>query len=358
MQPTIAEAIAALTPLDAAAQNAARERQQQLTKPPGSLGRLEDLAIQLAGITGQAQPQMERRAIIVMAGDHGVAGQGVSAYPSAVTAQMVLNFLAGGAAINALARHIDARVVVVDVGVASEVSHSRLIARKVALGTADMTRGPAMTRPQAEQAIAVGLAVIAEECARGLDIVGTGEMGIGNTTAASAITAAFSGEAVADLTGYGTGLSEDQRQHKIAVIEQALAVNHPDLADPLDVLAKVGGFEIAGLVGVILGAAAAHVPVVIDGFISGAAALVAARLAPAARDYLIAGHRSVERGHQQILTMLGLEPLLDLHLRLGEGTGAALAMEIAAAAARVHREMATFAEAEVSNRADAEESAW
>ncbi len=353
MQPTLAEISAAVPPLDAAAQQTARERQQQLTKPPGSLGRLEDLAIQLAGITGQAQPQMERRAFIVMAGDHGVAARGVSAYPSAVTAQMVLNFLAGGAAINALARHIDARVVVVDVGVAGEVTHSRLIARKVAPGTADMTVGPAMTRAQAEAAIRVGLAVVADEIARGLDIVATGEMGIGNTTAASAIIAAFSGLPVADLTGHGTGLSEEGRQHKVAMIEAALAVNHPDPTDPLDVLAKVGGYEIAGLVGVILGAAAARVPVVIDGFISGAAALVAVRLSPAARDYLIAGHRSVERGHTQILAMLGLEPLLDLHLRLGEGTGAALALHIAAAAARVHREMATFAEAEVSDSEDA-----
>jgi nicotinate-nucleotide--dimethylbenzimidazole phosphoribosyltransferase len=353
MSPSITEVIAAIPPIDADAQAAARERQAQLTKPPGSLGRLEDLAVQLAGITGQSQPRMERRAIIVMAGDHGVAVQGVSAYPSAVTAQMVLNFLAGGAAINALARHIDARVVVVDIGVASEVTHSRLIARKVAPGTADMTRGPAMTRAQAEQAINVGLAVIAEEVARGLDVVATGEMGIGNTTAASAITAVFTGLPVADLTGYGTGLSEDGRQHKIAMIEAALATNHPDPTDPLDVLAKVGGFEIAGLVGVILGAAAARVPVVIDGFISGAAALVAARLAPPARDYMIAGHRSVERGHAAILAALGLEPLLDLNLRLGEGTGAALAMEIVAAAARAHREMATFAEAEVSNRDDA-----
>jgi nicotinate-nucleotide--dimethylbenzimidazole phosphoribosyltransferase len=355
MQPTLAEAITLLQPLDETAQAAARERQGQLTKPPGSLGRLEDLAVQLAGITGQAQPRMERRAIIVMAGDHGVAAEGVSAYPSAVTAQMVLNFLAGGAAINALARHIDARVVVVDVGVASEVTHKNLIARKVAPGTADMSRGPAMTRVQAEAAINVGLAVVADEIARGLDIVGTGEMGIGNTTAASAITAAFSGLPVADLTGYGTGLNEEGRQHKIAVIEQALATNQPDPADPLDVLAKVGGLEIAGLVGVILGAAAGRVPVVIDGFISGAAALVAARLAPATRDYMIAGHRSVERGHGQILSMLGLTPLLDLNLRLGEGTGAALAMEIVAAAARAHREMATFAEAEVSNREDAPE---
>jgi len=345
--------IAAIPPLDEEAQRDARTRQDALTKPQGSLGRLEELVVQLAGMTGEYVPQVERRAIIIMVGDHGVTAEGVSAYPAAVTPQMVYNFLAGGAAINAVARHVGAHVVVVDVGVAAELSHPQLQARKVAFGTANMTRGPAMTREQALAAIAVGLDVVAAEIAEGVDLLGTGEMGIGNTTAASAITAALLGTPVADVTGYGTGINETQRQHKIAQIERALAVNTPNRNDPLDVLTKVGGLEIAGLVGVILGAAAQRIPVVIDGFISGAAALIAARLAPRARDYLIAGHRSVERGHQLILVALGLEPLLDLGLRLGEGTGAALAMDVIGAAVRVHREMATFDEAAVSNRDDA-----
>ncbi len=314
---------------------------------------LETLAVQLAGITGDPLPSVERRAVIVMAGDHGVAAEGVSAYPAAVTPQMVLNFLNGGAAINALARQAAARVTVVDVGVAAELQHPDLISRKVALGTANMAQGPAMTREQALAAIQAGIGVLDEQYVQGLDLVATGDMGIGNTTAASAITAALTGASVATVTGYGTGINEAQREHKIAVIERALAVNDPDAADPLDVLAKVGGLEIAGLAGVVLAAASRHMPVVIDGFISGAAALVAGRLCPTSRYYMIAGHRSVERGHQIILQELGLSPLLDLQLRLGEGTGAALAMGIVAAAARAHREMATFAEAAVSNRDDA-----
>ncbi|HKD76154.1 MAG TPA: nicotinate-nucleotide--dimethylbenzimidazole phosphoribosyltransferase [Ktedonobacterales bacterium] len=345
--------VAAITPLDGDAQEQARQRQQELTKPAGSLGMLETLAVQLAGITGNPLPSVERRAVIVMAGDHGVAAEGVSAFPSAVTPQMVLNFLGGGAAINALARQVEARVVVVDVGVAAELQHPDLISRKVALGAANMAQGPALTRDQALAAIQVGIDVLDEQFAQGLDLVATGDMGIGNTTAASAITAALTGTPVSAVTGYGTGIDETQREHKVAVIERALAINAPDAADPLDVLAKVGGLEIAGLTGVILGAASHRVPVVIDGFISGAAALVAARLCPQARYYMIAGHRSVERGHQIILQELGLTPLIDLQLRLGEGTGAALAMGIVAAAARAHREMATFAEAAVSNRDDA-----
>lgn len=347
------EIIAAIAPLDEGAAAAARERQQQLTKPAGSLGRLEELAIQLAGIIGQALPQVERKAVIVMAGDHGVTAEGVSAYPAEVTPQMVHNFLHGGAAINALAREVGARVIVVDVGVASDIQHPLLVSRKVARGTANMAVGPAMTREQALAAIVVGLDVVEAEIAQGLDLVATGEMGIGNTTAASAITAALAGVPVALVTGSGTGINDEQRAHKIAVIERALAVNTPDARDALDVLAKVGGLEIAGLVGVMLGAAARRVPIVVDGFISGAAALVAARLCPAVTHYLIAGHASVERGHRVVLDRLGLAPLLDLELRLGEGTGAALAMGIISAALRTHREMATFAEAGVSEREEA-----
>jgi nicotinate-nucleotide--dimethylbenzimidazole phosphoribosyltransferase len=326
-----------------------------LTKPAGSLGRLEDLAVQVAGITGDPLPVATRKAVIVMAGDHGVAAEGVSAYPAEVTPQMVLNFLRGGAAINALAAQVSARVVVVDVGVAHVVSHPTLLERNIARGTANMAAGPAMTRSQALAAMAVGMDVIEEQAALGLDLVATGDMGIGNTTAASAITAALTGAPVVEVTGRGTGIDDRQLAHKISVVERALAVNAPDPAQPLEVLAKVGGLEIAGLVGVILGAAARRIPVVIDGFISGAAALVACGLSDALAPRLIAGHVSVERGHRILLARLGLRPVLDLEMRLGEGTGAALAMGIIEASLRAHREMATFAEAGVADKAQAED---
>ena len=333
---------------------AARARQDNLTKPPGSLGRLEELSIRVAGIQGRARPRVEHKAIITMAADHGVCREGVSAYPAEVTPQMVYNFLRGGAAINALAGHAGARIVVVDVGVASELApHPMLVRRKVALGTANMAHGPAMSRRQAEEAIAVGVEVVEAEVARGLDVVGTGDMGIGNTTAASAVVAAFTGEPVSLVTGRGTGLNDEQLRHKIAVIETALAVNRPEPQDGLDVVAKVGGFEIAGLAGVILGAAAHRVAVVVDGFISGAAALVAQSLCPAVVDYIIAAHLSVEIGHQAVMRRLGTVPLLDLNMRLGEGTGAALGISLVEAAVKVLNEMATFAEAGVSQAGDA-----
>jgi nicotinate-nucleotide--dimethylbenzimidazole phosphoribosyltransferase len=344
--------IQAIAPLDTAAQQQAFVRQQQLTKPAGSLGRLEALAVQIAGITGNPIPHVTCKAVIVMAGDHGVAVEGVSAYPADVTPQMVLNFLRGGAAINALAAEVGADVVVVDVGVAHKISHPALVARKVAAGTANMARGPAMTRDDALAAIAVGLEVIAAERAHGLDLIGVGEMGIGNTTAASALTAVLTATPVALVTGSGTGIGPEQREHKIAVIEAAIARNAPDPADALDVLAKVGGLEIAGMVGVMLGAAAQRIPVVVDGFISAAAALVATALCPPLRSYLIAGHVSLEQGHRVILDRLELSPLLNLEMRLGEGTGAALAMGIIAAALRAHAEMATFSEAGVSERVE------
>ena len=355
LRPDIGATVAAIAPLDAAVMAAARSRQEQLTKPAGSLGRLEALAIQIAGITAQEQPLLAQKAIVVMAGDHGVTAEGVSAYPAEVTPQMVLNFLCGGAAINALAGVIGARVVVVDIGVAGELAHPDLITRKIAAGTANMAQGPAMTRAQAEDAIAVGIAVVDSLADDGARMVATGEMGIGNTTAASAITAVLTGSAPGDVTGRGTGIDDAQLAHKVAIIERALAVNAPDPDDALDTLAKVGGLEIAGLVGVILGAAARRTPVILDGFIAGSAALVAATLCPTARDYLIAGHLSVERGHRILLGALGLEPLLNLDLRLGEGTGAALAMGIIEAALAAHNQMATFAEAGVSEREDGDE---
>jgi nicotinate-nucleotide--dimethylbenzimidazole phosphoribosyltransferase len=286
-----------------------------------------------------------------MAADHGVTAEGVSLYPTDVTAQMVAGFLRGKAAVNVLARTAGARVVVVDMGVAVDIPlHPLLISRKIARGTRNMAKGPAMSREEAIKAIEAGIVIVAAERAKGMDIVGTGDMGIGNTTPSTAIAAVMTGTPVADVTGHGTGIDGKQLQHKIDVISKAIQINAPDPRDPLDVLAKVGGFEIGGLVGVILSAAANRVPVVIDGFISGAAALIAAGLAPQAKDYMIAGHVSVEPGHKIILRHLGLKPLLDLDMRLGEGTGAVLAMFLAEAAANVLREMPTFTEAGVSEK--------
>ena len=343
--------ISTIQPLDESAMRAARARQDMLTKPRGSLGRLEELSIQLAGMRADPFPSVERKAVIVMAADHGVASEGVSAYPAEVTAQMVLNFLHGGAAINALARQAGARVTVVDVGVASEFGPvSGLLQRKVMCGTRSLAQGPAMTRQEAERALQVGADVLNEEAAHGLDLVATGDMGIGNTTPSSAITAVLTGLPVAQVVGRGTGIDDQGLQHKIKVIEQALDVNHPNATDALDVLHKVGGLEIAGLAGVMIAAAGRRIPIVVDGFISTAAAMIAAGLAPGVREYLISAHQSVELGHRAMLSHLGLTPLLDLNLRLGEGTGAALAFHLIEASTRVLREMATFDEAGVSDK--------
>jgi len=340
-----------IKPLDRDAMRQAQARQDTLTKPQGSLGRLEELSIQVAGITGQARPRIGDKVIVTMAGDHGVVAEGVSAYPSEVTAQMVYNFLRGGAGINVLACHVGARVVIVDMGVAGELKpHPDLVNHKVAFGTRNMARGPAMSHAQAIQAIEGGIEVVEQELAKGMDIVGIGDMGIGNTTPASAIAAAITGASVAEVTGRGTGIDDERLQHKIEVIEQALALNQPDPDDPLDVLAKVGGFEIGGIAGVAIGAAAHRIPVVLDGFISGAGALIAAELAPQVKDYMIAAHCSVEIGHRWILDRLGLTPLFDLGLRLGEGTGAALGISIVEAAVKILNEMATFGQAGVSEK--------
>jgi len=332
---------------DPGAERETRRRLDQLTKPPGSLGRLEELAVRLAGITGVCPPSLRDPVIFTLAGDHGVVAQGVSAYPQVVTAQMVENFLRGGAAVNVLARHAGARVVVADLGVAAPLRD-----HKVAAGTADMTRGPAMTPAQCARAIEAGIALVEAERPRGADLIGTGEMGIGNTTSASAIVAALTGAPPESVTGPGTGVDASGRRRKVEAIRRALAVNRPDPADPLDTLAKVGGFEIAGLVGVILAGAAARLPVVLDGFIAGAAALAAVRLRPEARGALLAAHRSAEPGHARVLEALGLEPYLDLGLRLGEGTGAALCIGLARAAVGILTDMATFKSAGVSDRPD------
>jgi len=340
-----------IKPLDEGAMAEAQARQNQLTKPQGSLGRLEELSIQLAGIQGKPIPQIRHKAIITMAGDHGVVAEKVGNWPQEVTAQMVYNFLDGGAGINVLARQAGARIVVVDMGVATELEpNPQLLSRKIAFGTQNISLGPAMTGEQAVTAIETGIEVVVAEVAKGLDIVGTGDMGIGNTTASSAICAIMTGKPVAEVTGRGTGITDEQLAHKIEVIKKALTVNRPDREQPLDVLAKVGGFEIGGLVGVMLGAAAHHIAVVIDGFISGTAALIATALAPRLTDFLIAAHVSAEAGHKSLLRHLGLKPLLDLGMRLGEGTGAALGIFLAEAAARVLAEMSTFTEAEVSEK--------
>jgi len=347
----IEETIEKIRPLDQKMMQQALERQATLTKPQGSLGRLEEISVRLAGMTGELSVDLTRKAVFVMAGDHGIATAGVSAFPQAVTAQMVLNFLHGGAAINVLARHAGARVIVTDMGVATKLpDHPELLVKKIAAGTANMAEGPAMTRDQARAAIGAGIEIVTAEIEKGLDIVGTGDMGIGNTTPSAAICAVITGNAVVDVTGRGTGIDDEKLAFKVKMIEQAIAVNRPKPDDALDVLAKVGGFEIGGLAGVIIGAASHRRPVVIDGFISGAAALIAMTMAPQVKDYLIAGHQSVEPGHQLMLEHLGLEPLLNLDLRLGEGTGAVLAMQIVEASARIIKEMATFAEAGVADK--------
>ena len=349
MTDQLAQTIARIQPLDRAAMDAAEARQLQLTKPPRALGRLETISIQLAGISGKPRPRLEHKVVAVMAADHGVVAQGVSAFPAEVTPAMVMNFAAGGAAINVLARQIGARVVATDVGVNAELGAAAGVRhRKVRRGTADMTTGPAMTRAEALQAIGVGLELVDEELRAGLDIIATGDMGIGNTTASSAVIAALTGLPVAKVTGRGTGITLEALAAKVAVIEKALAVNEPDPADPVDVLAKVGGLEIAALTGVVLGAAANRVPVVMDGFISAAAVLAAVRLCHEAVDYILPSHVSIEIGHQAVLDELGLVALLDLEMRLGEGTGAALAMGIIEAAARILDEMATFESAGVA----------
>ncbi len=347
----LSDTIARIAPLDAAAMEAARARQARLTKPHGALGRLEALSVQIAGITASPRPRLLRPMVVVMAADHGVARRGVSAYPAEVTPQMVLNFLAGGAAINVLARHVGAEVLVVDLGVAADLPpHPSLRDCKIGFGTADLSVVPAMTALQARAAVEAGIAVAAEVIDGGADLIATGDMGIGNTTASSAIVAAITGRPAAEVTGRGTGLDEAGLGRKVAVIAAALALHRPDPADALDVLAKVGGFEIGGLAGLMLGAAARRVPVLVDGFISGAAALLACGLAPAAQPFLIAAHRSVERGHRAIFERLDMEPLLDLGMRLGEGTGAALGVSLAQAACKTLDEMATFGEAGVTDK--------
>ena len=346
------DTIAAIAPLDAAAVAAARARQDSLTKPRGSLGVLEELSVQLAGLAGQCPPPLpEPAAVAVFAGDHGVHAQGVTPWPQEVTAQMVANFVAGGAVINALAAQSGADVVVVDVGVAADLGEvPGLLLRKVRRGTRDLTREPAMTRAEAREAIEVGIGVARDLIAGGTRCLLTGDMGIANTTPSAALIAAFTGTAPADVTGRGTGADDAMLAHKVDVVARALARHRPEPADPLGTLAAVGGFEHAALAGYLLGAAAARVPVVLDGVIACAAALVARALAPDSTAAMIAGHRSVEPGASAALDALGLAPLVDLGLRLGEGSGAVLALPIVQGAARVLRDVATFDAAGVTEK--------
>jgi nicotinate-nucleotide--dimethylbenzimidazole phosphoribosyltransferase len=333
-------------PPDARLAGVAWARLDRLSKPPGSLGRLEELAVRVVMITGRARPALSRPVIFTLAGDHGVAVEGVSAYPQAVTAQMVVNLCRGGAAVNALARQVGARVVVADLGVAGAVpAQAELSSCRVRAGTRNLAEEPAMTAEETRTAIETGARLVEEADP---DVIGTGEMGIANTTAASALTAALTGVDPAAVTGRGTGIDEVALGRKVGVVRRALAAHRPDRTDPLGSLTALGGLEIAGLVGVILAGAARRVPVVLDGFIATAAALVAVRLAPAAREYLVASHLSAEPGHAILLEALGLEPCLRLGLRLGEGTGAALGIGLLRAALACYLEMATLEGAGVS----------
>ena len=334
----------------AAAAAEAQRHLDTLTKPPGSLGRLEELAVRLAAVSGRA-PRVSAPVIFTFAADHGVVAEGVSAYPSEVTAQMVYNFLRGGAAINVLARHGGIEVGVVDAGVDADLDDAPgLIRSKVVRGAANFTRGPAMTRDEAIRSVTIGIELARAAAAEGIELLGIGEMGIGNTTAASAIAATLTESAPEAVIGYGAGVDDAGLRRKISAVKRALEINRPDRTDALDVLAKVGGAEIGVMAGLALGAAAERIPVVADGFISTSAAALACVFCRNMRDYLFLGHRSPERGHDSLIEFIGQRPLLDLQMRLGEGTGAALAMHIIGAAARLLGEMATFAEAGVSNR--------
>lgn len=328
----------------------AQKRLDNLTKPLGSLGRLEEFARRLVAMTENKAPLLDKKVIFTFAGDHGVTEEGVSAYPKEVTPQMVLNFIRGGAGINVLARHAGAAVVVVDIGVDYDFDEIEgLLRLKVMRGTNNFVKGPAMTRDQAIRCLEVGIELANDYAKKGYKIFGTGDMGIGNTTASSAIASVLTGNSVSKVTGKGTGISNESLKNKIRVIENGIRLNRPNPKDAIDVLSKVGGAEIGGIAGTVLGAAANRVPVVIDGFISTAGALIAYCIEPKTKDYMFAAHNSVEIGHKALLDKIGLEPILDLDLRLGEGTGAALAMLLIEAGLKIYREMATFSEAGVSD---------
>ncbi|MDH4320455.1 MAG: nicotinate-nucleotide--dimethylbenzimidazole phosphoribosyltransferase [Desulfobulbaceae bacterium] len=340
--------VAEIPAIDAGVEALAQARLDNLTKPRGSLGKLEWLAARTCAIKRDIKARVGRKTILTFAGDHGVVAEGVSAFPQEVTPQMVLNFLAGGAGVNVLANHVGAEVRVVDVGVASEVNGAGLIVKNVRRGTDNMAKGPAMSVDEALAAITAGMEVARDAIKDGAEIIGTGDMGIGNTTPSAALYAALLPAKVEDVTGRGTGIDDAALANKIAVIERALAVNSGRLGSPVEALAAVGGLEIAAICGAIIEAARNRTPVVVDGFISTAAALVAIRLNEKIKDYCFFSHMSAEQGHRIFFATMGLEPLLHLGLRLGEGTGAALSMNLVEAGLKIMNEMATFGEAGVS----------
>jgi nicotinate-nucleotide--dimethylbenzimidazole phosphoribosyltransferase len=352
MNKKIDETIQKIRPINLKLMKKAQEKLDNLTKPQGSLGKLEDFARRIVGISGTLSPAIKRKVIFVMAGDHGVVEEGVSAYPQEVTFQMVYNFIRGGAGINVLARHMGAEIVVVDMGVAKDFPlEESIIRKKITYGTNNMAKGPAMSKDEAERAIIAGIEVFEDEFnKKRIDIIGLGEMGIANTTSSSAMVACLTKSKVEEVTGRGTGLNQEQIKNKIKVIKKALEVNKPDPQDGLDVLSKVGGFEIGGLVGCILTAASHQIPIVIDGFISAASALIAIKLAPLVKDYIFASHNSVEKGHKIALKYLGKVPMFDLGMRLGEGTGAALGISFIEAGVKILTQMASFEEAGVYNK--------
>jgi nicotinate-nucleotide--dimethylbenzimidazole phosphoribosyltransferase len=345
------ETLKQIRPLDYSSEDAARQRLDSLTKPQGSLGRLEELARRIAVIQGKVPPRLGRKLLFVFAADHGITAEGVSAYPKDVTAQMTYNFLHGGAAINVLARHYGVDTEVVDVGVDYEFAAPRGLRNcKVRRGTANFAREPAMTREEAVRSVEVGIELAREAATENIFLLGAGDMGISNTSSATAILCSLTGVGPADAVGRGTGIDDATLARKIAAIERGLELNRPDANDPLDVLAKIGGLEIGAMTGVILGAAAFRAPMVLDGLIAGAAALLAQRFCSHARDILFASHLSAEKGHGFILDELKLAPVLDLQMRLGEGTGACLLMDLIEASVKLMGEMATFQSAGVKEK--------
>ena len=341
-----------IKPVDGEWYESAQKHLDNLTKPVGSLGRLEEFARRLVAIAANNSPLLDKKVIFTFAGDHGVTEEGVSAFPKEVTPQMVLNFLRGGAGINVLARHAGAEVIVVDIGVDHDFGEvDGLVKMKVVKGTKNFAKGPAMTKDEALKCIETGIELAEGYAKKGYKIFGTGDMGIGNTTPSSAIASILTGKPVAEVTGKGTGITDESLKNKIRVIEDGIKLNKPYPKDAVDVLSKVGGAEIGGIAGLVLGAAANRIPVVLDGFISTAGALIAYCIKPEVKDYMFAAHNSVEIGHKAILDKMGLRPILDLDLRLGEGTGAALAMLMIEAGLRIYKEMATFGEAGVSEKA-------
>lgn len=347
------ELIGSIRPANAEVSALARERLDSLTKPPGSLGKLEEIAWRLAGIQEKVKPVIGKKRVYTLAGDHGVTAEGVSPYPKEVTPQMVLNFINGGAAISVLTRHAGAEIKVVDIGVDFDFGvEPKLIQKKVRRGTDNFAVGPAMSRKEAVEAIGVGVGLAADAAREGVTLLGVGEMGIGNTTPAAALLSVFTGLAPSECVGRGTGIDDEGLKRKAKVIDKALEVNKPEPSDPIGVLSKVGGLELAGMTGLYLGAAIHRIPVLADGFISCASALAAVRLNPLVRDFLILSHLSEERGHRKLVEALWQQPIMDLSMRLGEGSGAALAMMLVEASAKIISEMATFAEAGVSNKED------